>query len=86
MRNLRRRIEALERSRSVKVSVDQTIAECVLQSLRLSDVESLIAAYAAERAGRELTEGEAAAKRTYRKGIGTRMSMGTRASDPGSRF
>ncbi len=69
MRNLRRRIEALERSRWVKVGNDQTIARCVVQSLRPNHVESLIAAYAAERAGRELTEGEAAAKRTYREAL-----------------
>ena len=69
MRNLRRRIEALERSRLVKVRVDQTIAQRVVASLWLNDVESLIAAYAAERAGRQLSEGEAAAKRTYREAL-----------------
>src|SRR5262249_3523474 len=69
MRNLRRRIEALERSRLVKVSVDQTIARHVVESLWLNDVESLIAAYAAERVGRELSEGEVAAKRTYREAL-----------------
>jgi hypothetical protein len=69
MRNLRRRIETLERSKLAKLADYQTIADRTMTWLWPNDVEALIAAYGAERAGRRLTERETAAKRTYSEAL-----------------
>jgi hypothetical protein len=66
MRNLRRRIEALERS---NLGRQQAIAERAMGFLQPDDVESLLAAYGAERVGRPLTECEEAAKLTYTEAL-----------------
>src|SRR5216684_3678063 len=55
MRNLRRRIEALERSNSANLGRYQAIAERAMGCLQPDDVESLLAAYGVECAGRTLT-------------------------------
>jgi len=65
MRNLRRRIEALERSNSANLGRYQAIAERAMGCLQTDDVESLLAAYGAEWAGRPLTEREEAARQSY---------------------
>jgi len=69
MRNLRRRIEALERSNSANLGRQQAIAERAMGCLQPDDVESLLAAYGAERVGRPLTEREEAARRTYTEAL-----------------
>jgi hypothetical protein len=69
MRNLRRRIEALERSTSAKLDHHQVMAARAMGCLQPDDVEALIAAYGAERIGRPLTEREEAAKRTYAEAL-----------------
>jgi hypothetical protein len=70
MRNLRRRIEALERSNSANLGRQQAIAERAMGCLLPDDVESLLAAYGAERVGRPLTEREEAARRSYTEALG----------------
>jgi hypothetical protein len=65
MRNLRRRIEALERSNSANLGRYQAIAERAMGCLQPDDVESLLAAYGAERVGRPLTDREEATRRKY---------------------
>src|SRR6266542_671584 len=63
MRNLRRRIETLEKSRRTKRHAHQGIAQKVMSWLWLDDAEQLIRAYGAGRVGRPLTEREAATRR-----------------------
>lgn len=70
MRNVRRRIEALERSNSANRGRQQAMAERAMKCLRHEDVESLVAAYGAERVGRPPTEREEAARRTYTEALG----------------
>ena len=70
MRNLRRRIEALERANSANLGRYQAIAERAMGCLQPDDVESLLAAYGAERVGRPLTEREEVAKRSYTEALG----------------
>ncbi len=65
MPNLRRRIEALEKSTSAKCDVLHAMAHRALQWLWPEDVELLISAYGADRVGRKLTERESAARRAY---------------------
>ena len=70
MRNLRRRIEALERSNSANLGRQQAIAERAMECLQQpDDVESLLAAYGAKRVGRPLTKREEAARRTYTEAL-----------------
>jgi hypothetical protein len=69
MRNLRRRIETLEKSRSGQRDALRTVAEKALSGLWPNDLECLIAAYGADRVGRPLTECEAAAKRAYTEAL-----------------
>ena len=69
MRNLRRRIEALERSNSANLGRYQAIAERAMGCLQPDDVESLLAAYGAEWSGRPLTEREAAARQSYTEAL-----------------
>ena len=69
MRNLRRRIEALERSNSANLGRQQAIAERAMGCLQPDDVESLLAAYGAKRVGRPLTKREEAARRTYTEAL-----------------
>jgi hypothetical protein len=69
MRNLRRRIEALERSNSANLGCYQAIAERAMGCLQPDDVELLLTAYGAEWAGRPLTEHEEAAWRTYTEAL-----------------
>jgi hypothetical protein len=61
MRNLHRRIEALQRASSAACYDRQEIAKKALHSLWFSDVQCLISAFGAERDGRELS-GDASAK------------------------
>src|SRR2546427_13139991 len=63
MRNLRRRIETLEKSRRAKCDLRQGIAEKAMSWLWPDDAEQLIRAHGAGRVGRPLTEREAAARR-----------------------
>ena|SRR5579863_3896730 len=69
MPNLRRRIEALETSRSEHSEALRTISEKALNWLLRHDVECLISAYAASRVGRPLTECEVAATRAYAEAL-----------------
>jgi hypothetical protein len=69
MRNLRRRIEALEKSRSVSHHGLQAIADRAVKGLRPDVLEPLISACGGDRAGRRLTEREAAAKRAYTEAL-----------------
>ena len=69
MRNLRRRIEALERSNSANLGRYQAIAERAMGCLQPDDVESLLAAYGAEWVGRPLTEREEAARQSYTEAL-----------------
>jgi hypothetical protein len=65
MRNLRRRIEALEKSSAGRRDVRPAIVVEAMEWLQADDVESLMAAYGADRVGRPLTEREAAARQDY---------------------
>jgi hypothetical protein len=59
MRNICRRIEALENATSVKRNLEVQIGEKVMDSFWPNDAEDLLRAYGAQRAGRPLTESEA---------------------------
>jgi len=69
MRNLGRRIEALERSQQAKGNKSLRIAEKAVGSLWPNDAEHLLQAYGAERMGRPLTEREANAKQSYAEAV-----------------
>jgi hypothetical protein len=69
MRNLRRRIEALERSNSANLGRYQAIAERAMGCLQPDDVVSLLAAYGAEWVGRPLTDREKAARQSYTEAV-----------------
>ena len=69
MPNLRRRIEALEKSRSEQREALRTISEKALHWLLPHDVECLISAYGASRVGRPITECELAATRAYAEAL-----------------
>ena len=65
MRNLRRRVEALEKSRRAKRHSHKRMAEETMGGLWPDDAEQLLRAYGADRVGRPLTEREAQARRSY---------------------
>jgi hypothetical protein len=65
VRNLHRRIAALEKASSALYHGLQAIAEAALGFLGSEDLELLISAYGADRAGRRLTEREAVARRAF---------------------
>jgi hypothetical protein len=65
MRNLRRRIEGLEKSNAGKQHCLQAIAEAALEWLQPDLLEPFISAYGADRVGRRLTEREAVARRAF---------------------
>ena len=69
MRNLGRRIEALERSQQAKGYRSLRIAEKAVGWLWRDDAEHLLQAYGAERMGRPLTEREAKAKQSYSEAV-----------------
>lgn len=69
MRNLRRRIEALEKARSTVRHDRQLIAKKALSWLWLPELERLISAHGAEREGRELSGEESAAKQAYTQAL-----------------
>jgi hypothetical protein len=69
MRNLRRRIEALERSNSANVGSYQAIAVRAMGCLQPDDVVSLLAGYGAEWVGRPLTDREKAARQSYTEAL-----------------
>ena len=69
MRNLRRRIETLERSNSASLGRYQAIAERAMGCLQPDDVVSLLAAYGAEWVGRPLTDREKAARQSYTEAL-----------------
>jgi hypothetical protein len=69
MRNLRRRIEALEKARTAACSDRQLIAKKALAWFWLPEREQLISAHGAEREGRELSEAESAAKLAYTQAL-----------------
>ena len=65
MRNLIRRIEALEKSTSALRQARQAMADQALETLSLQDLELLISAFGGDREGRALTQGESAARQAY---------------------
>jgi hypothetical protein len=65
MRNLRRRIEAIEKWRSARQNGPQAAAVQAVERLRPDVLEPLISAYGADRIGRPLTEREAEARRAF---------------------
>jgi hypothetical protein len=65
MGNLRRRIEALEKSNAGKQHRPQAIAEATLEWLQPDLLEPFISASGADRVGRPLTEREAVARRAF---------------------
>src|SRR5258708_10705044 len=69
MRNLRRRIEMLEKSRCMKRDVHKGLAQKAMSWLWPVDAEHLIKAYGAGRMGRPLTEREVAARRTFTEAL-----------------
>jgi hypothetical protein len=66
MRNICRRIEALNNATSVNRNLELQIGDRAMNSLWPSGAEDLLRAYGADRAGRPLTESEAEAKRLPR--------------------
>ena len=69
LHNVRRRIEALERSSSGQRDALQGIGERAVGSLWPNQVELLIAAYGSDRVSRPLTESEASARRAYTEAL-----------------
>jgi hypothetical protein len=69
MGNIRRRLEALEKVSSARRDAGQAIANNALVALGSEEVELLISAWGAERAGRELTERESAARQAYTQAL-----------------
>ena len=69
MRNLGRRIEALERSQQANGYRSLRIAEKAMGWLWPNDAEDLLQAYGAERMGRPRTEQEAKAKQSYAEAV-----------------
>lgn len=65
MRNLRRRIEVLEKSSQTVQDQRKRIIEGVLSRLDPTVAESLLSAFGAERVGRNLSDTEEAAKHAY---------------------
>jgi hypothetical protein len=65
MRNLRRRVEALEKSRRAKRHSHTRMAEEAMVCLWPDDAEQLLGAYGADRVGRPLTEPEAKARSSF---------------------
>jgi hypothetical protein len=65
MGNSRSRLAALETASAARRDTGQAIANKALESLGSEGVEPLISAFSAERAGRELTEPESAARQVY---------------------
>ena len=69
MRNLRRRIEALQKVVSARRQVSQAISTKALDRLWLQDLELLISAFGADREGRTLSESELAARQAYKEAV-----------------
>jgi hypothetical protein len=69
VRNLRRRIEALEKSRLGRRDDVRSIARKAMVWLWPDDIELLIAAFGADQSGRPLTECEAAARQGYSEAL-----------------
>lgn len=69
MRNLRRRIEALENSSSGQRDALRNIGARAMGRLWPNQVELLVAAFGADRVGRPLTEPEASARRAYTEAL-----------------
>jgi len=69
MRNLRRRIAALETLRCVSRDRQQAIVKLTLDGLWLDSAESLLAAYGTDRTSRPHTEQEAAARQAFAKAL-----------------
>src|SRR5215467_2101841 len=69
MRNIRRRIEVLEKATCAKRNLDLRIGERAMNSLRPSGAEDLLRSYGADRAGRPLTESEAEAKKRLAEAV-----------------
>jgi hypothetical protein len=69
MGNIHRRLEALEKVSSARLDAGQAIANNVLERLGSEEVELLISAFGAERAGHELTECESAARHAYTQAL-----------------
>lgn len=67
MRNICRRIEALEKAEAAKCDIRQAIARRTLGWFCPEDSEVLISAYGAYRGGRPLTERESAVRQAYTK-------------------
>ncbi|HEV3332030.1 MAG TPA: hypothetical protein VG096_13655 [Bryobacteraceae bacterium] len=67
MRKLRRRIEILEKNSQTVQDQRKGITERVLRRLGPIDAESLLSAFGAEQAGRNLSETEETAKQAYLK-------------------
>jgi hypothetical protein len=63
MRNLYKRIEAIEKYALEVRRERERIVESALRDISVSDLESLISSYGADRLGRTHTESESAARR-----------------------
>jgi hypothetical protein len=69
VRNLRRRVEALEKAWTAELNNRQAIAEKALNGLQPATLELFISAFGAEREGRVLSGDESAAKQAYAKAV-----------------
>lgn len=67
LRNLRRRIEALEDQQLTQSAQRRHVAYIAWDSVSQNEIEALIGAFGAERKGRPLTPEEASAKEAYKK-------------------
>ena len=83
MRNLRRRIEVLERARSAARDDRQAIATRALNGLWQPQMEGLIGAFGAQREGRELSADESAAKQAYAEALTRECRLAGYASSEG---
>jgi phage terminase large subunit-like protein len=69
MRNLLRKITALEKAQTAERDHRPSIAKSALSRLRPAELQQLISAFGAERAGRALSGNESAAKQAYTKAL-----------------
>ena len=83
MRNLRRRIEVLERARSAARDDRQAVANRALRRLRQPELEGVIGAFGAEREGRDLSADESAAKQSYTEALTRECRLAGYASSGG---
>lgn len=69
MRNIRRRIEALESAWAAEHIRRQMIAKRALRWLQPAEIELLISVFGAEREDRDLSKDESAAKQSYARAL-----------------